>query len=154
MNIDNLFGKIRNNIDAIKAKDIIREQYEHLESFLKKRNINIIHSYTQISRNPQFKGLISETLFFDDKYIYDIVVGVDNIDSHILKINQVSKVGTAIVPNYINEKNEDGMTKQRVEFNSRLIISYQEQSEFSYQATTDKFDELLLVAEKLTKTIS
>jgi hypothetical protein len=154
MTIDKLFEKIRININAIKAKDIIREQYEHLESFLKKRNINIVHSFTQISRNPQFKGLISETLFFDDKFVYDIVVGVDNIDSHIVKINQVSKVGTAIVPNYINEKNEDGTTKQRVEFNSRLIISYQEQSQFSYQATTEKFDELLLVAEILTKTIS
>jgi hypothetical protein len=154
MNIENLFEKIRINIDAIKANDIIRNQYEYLESFLKKRNINIIHSFTQISRNQQYKGLISETLFFDDKFLYDIVIGVDNIDSNIVKINQVSKVGAAIVPNYINEKNDDSTIKQRVEFNSRLTISYQEDSQFSYQATTEKFDELLLAAEILTKTIS
>lgn len=154
MNTDNLFKKIRENIDAIKANEIIRKQYDHLETFLKNRNIDIIHSFTQISRNPQYKGLISETLFFDNKFIYDIVVGVDNIDSHIVKINQVSKVGTSIVPNYINEKNEDGTNKQRVEFNSRLIISYQEDSQFSYQANTEKFEDLLLTAEVLTKTIS
>jgi hypothetical protein len=154
MNIDKLFEKIRTNIDAIKANDIIRNQYEYLESFLKKRDINIIHSFIQITRNKQYKGLISETLFFDDKFLYDIVIGVDNIDSNIVKINQVSKVGAAIVPNYINEKNDDSTIKQRVEFNSRLTISYQEDSQFSYQASTEKFDELLLAAEILTKTIS
>lgn len=154
MNLEQVFKKIRDNINAIKANDIIRNQYEHLELFLKKRNINVVHSFTQISRNQQFRGLISETLFFDDKFVYDIVVGVDNIDSCIIKIDQISNVATAIVPNYIDEKKEDGTNKQRVEFHSRLVISYQEQSQLSYQASTEKFEELLLVTEVLTKTIS
>jgi hypothetical protein len=154
MNIEEVFEKIRENINAIKANDIIRNQYEQLELFLKRRNIKVIHSFSQIGRNQQFKGLISETMFFDDKFVYDIVVGVHNIDSHIIKMSQVSKVATAIVPNYINEKKEDGTNKQRVEFHSSLVIKYQEDSRLTYQASTEKFKELLLVTDALTKTIS
>ncbi len=154
MNINEIFKKIRNDIEVIKSNSIIREQYNSLEEFLKSKNINIIHSFSQIKRNEHYKGLVNETMFFDEKYIYDIVVGVDNIDIHIVLLKHVSKVNVSTIPNYINEKNEDETNSQRVEFHSQLIIAYQEQSQLYYVTPTEKYTELLVIADILTKMIA
>lgn len=153
MKTEEILRKVRLDLDTIKSNPIIRQQYKELENFLISKNIEPIHSFGQLKRNQQFKGLISETMFFDNKFIYDLVVGVDNIDTHIVLIEHISKVSVATIPNYINEKDSNGTNIQRVELNSQLTISYQEQSQLYYQTPIEKFQELLKIADILTKMI-
>lgn len=154
MNIEQVFEKIRKDIALIKSNEIIIDQYTQLEKMLNSKNIEVIHYFSQIRRNQQFKGLISETMFFDRQFIYDIVVGVDNLDTHLVLLKHVSKVNITTNPNYIEEKKDDGIISQRTEYNSQLHILYQEQSQLYYQTPTDKYGELLRIAEILTKMIS
>jgi len=154
MNIEEIFQKIQLDLDVIKSNQVIRQQYLDLENFIRNKNIKPIYSFSQIKRNQEFKGLVSETMFFDDQFIYDIVVGVDNIDTHIVLIEHISKVSVATIPNYINEKSENGTDIQRVELNSHLTISYQEQSQLFYITPTEKYNELLTIVDILTKMIA
>lgn len=154
MNINEIFSKIRNDIKIIKSNEIVKLQYDELESFLRKKNIEIIHSFSQIKRNDVYNGLINETMFFDSEFIYDIVVGVDNIDIHIVLLKHVSKINVSTIPNYINEKNEDGTVFQKIEFSCQLNISYQENSTLYYVTPTEKYGELLNIADILTKMIT
>lgn len=154
MDINSIFKKIKTDISLIKSNPIVVEQFLKLEEMLLNKNINVIHHFGQIKRNQQFKGLISETMFFDKNFIYDIVVGVDNIDLHIVLLKHVSKVNVTTYPSYVNEKKADGSSSQRTEYNSQLNILYQEQTQLYYQTPPEKFGELLVIAEILTKMIS
>lgn len=153
MNIQEIFTKIRIDINIIKSNEIIKEQYNNLEVFLKSKNINVIHFFSQIKRNEHYNGLICESMFFDNEYIYDIVVGVDNIDIHFVLLKNVSKINVSTRPNYIKDKLEDGTVSQKIEFTSQLNISYQENSTLYYTTTTERYNDLLIIADILTKMI-
>lgn len=154
MNINEVFKKIRKDLDLIKVTSVIREQYSQLENYLINQNLNIIHSFSQIKRNQQFKGLVSETMLIDNKQVYDIVVGVDNLDINVILTKHISRINIVTTPNYINEKKKDGSSTQKVELNSQLNIISQEHVQFYYQTSPEKYSDLLIIADTLTKMIA
>ena len=124
--IDEIFNKIEDDINIIKSSEVIRRQFQQLKDYLYRQKITLIHQFNQVKKNTQFEGLVSETMFFDDKIIYDIVVGTENIEVNFVLLEYVSKLQFATNPIYTSDKTADGEKIKKVDYTSRFIISYQE----------------------------
>lgn len=151
--LDEIIDRIDSDINLIKCSETIQEQFEEVKSYLRQQKVQPIYYFSQIKRNPEYEGLISETMFIDGKFVYDIVVGSGNMDIHLLAVEQITKIRLVTMPRNVKKKESNNEEYEVTEYLPRLIIFYQEQSQLYYEVPAKKYSSLVKMMNELTKLI-
>lgn len=151
MTIQEIFNDISKRLVTIKASETTIMAYN---SFLKESpNLHIkpIRHFIQIARNPnpQLQGLVIECLIVDEKRLYDIVIGIDNVDINSIWIKDLVKVGVQTIP-VISKTKENEQEIIIKEYFTQLLITYSTGDNYFYKTNIERIGELYQLASLIT----
>jgi hypothetical protein len=151
MTMQEIFNDITKRLVTIKASETTIMAYNAFLNESPNLNIRPIRHFIQIARNPnpQLQGLVIECLIVDEKRLYDIVVGTDNVDINSIWIKDLVKVGVQTIPviSKIKENEQDIIKK---EYFAQLLITYSPGHNYFYKTNIERIGELYQLASLLT----
>jgi hypothetical protein len=142
MKAELLFEKQMRNFQVINTDEKIEEIYKDL--ILTYKDFDVIESFTQLKKHQSGLGLALEIMFFNDKYILDIVVSNNNIDHYILKIKEVTSL-------YLSTSNIN--LESSVSDSITLRIMFKESVQLFYVTEKKRYLELINLKNALLKYI-
>lgn len=151
MTIQEIFNDITKRLVTIKASETTITAYNAFLKEVPDLHIKPIRHFIQIARNPnpQLQGLVIECLIIDEKRLYDIVVGTDNLEVHSIWIKDLVKVGVQTIP-VISKIKENEQEIIKKEYFAQLLIMYSPGHNYYYKTNIERIGELYQLASLLT----
>lgn len=152
MTTQEIFNDISKRLVIIKASETTIIAYNSFLNEIPNLNIKPIRHFIQIARNPKphLQGLVIECLIVDEKMLYDIVVGTDNVDINSIWIKDLVKVGVQTIP-VISKTKENDQELVKKEYFAELLITYSPGHNYFYKTNIERIGELYQLASLLTK---
>ena len=150
MTIQEITNDITKRLATIKASETSIMSYNAFLKEIPSLNIKPLKYFIQTARNPdpQLQGLIVECLIVDEKRLYDIVIGTDNLDINSIWIKDLVKVGVNTIP-VISKIKENEQEVIKKEYFAQLLIMYPSGKNYYYKTNIERIGELYQLASLL-----
>lgn len=151
MNIKNpslqqIFENLEKNVISIRSSEVVRLQFRHLKTLYINSSIEPEFYFSQIRINEKHEGLASDSIFFDNEKVYDVVIGKQDLSIVEIPWSDFTTVGLFTTP-VITTKNENNKSiktvtghRTRLELKGKTTIGlYYEVSDKEFSDIFDLF---------------
>lgn len=150
----NVIPEIKSNFDVIKPSNNIINQFNDLTFIWIKRQDFLLHSFTQVRKNSEFSGLVSESMILTERHLLDLTIGQDNFEIISIPVKYIKRVHLKTIPSYYTAKDERGFLKKKIDYKSRLDIYSGDNDQYlAYEVSSEKYGEIFQMYEAILKTV-
>jgi len=146
-----IFEILEKNLGSIRVSDNIQSQFSQIKSHFLESAIEPEYFFSQIRINENYDGLATDSIFFDEKKVYDLVVGKHNLSLIETPWSDFTTVRIRAIPN-ITTKNENNQTTKEVT-GQRIRLELQGKNQLSlyYEDSDKEFENMFDLFKALKK---